>query len=100
MESQGTNIMPIIGAVFAIAIIVFVGIIIAGNIETESNAGDTRTYTVNDVTINRVCPIGEDITNDAVTVQYNDGTGWVTLTETTDYTTAITSVTVLASAMD
>ena len=100
MESQGTNIMPVVGAVFAIAIVVFVGIIIAGNIETESNAGDTRTYTVNDVTVNRVCQVGEDITEYAVTVQYNDGTGWTTLTETTDYTIATTSVTVLATAMD
>ena len=94
-----TNYVLLIVGVIAISIIILMGIVLVTNFQTNSEAGEVQTFIVTDVTVDRVCPLGEDITDADVTVEYNDGTGYTTLTETTDYTEGTTSVTVLASAM-
>ena len=98
MEENGVD-ASVIGVVIGILFIVIVGIVVVGAFDSSSNSGDVQTFTVNDITVDRVCNLGDDVSGQTVRVEYNDGTGWTTLTETTDYTVGTTSVTVLSSAM-
>ena len=98
MEEKGIDV-SVVAVVFGILFIIIVGIVVVGALDTSSSSGDTETFTVNDITVNRVCNLDDDISGQAVIVQYNNGSGWTTLTATTDYTIGTTSVTVLAAAM-
>ena len=99
MESNKDQIM-IVGTVIAVLFMVFIGIVIMGSLETSSNAEDSKSFRVDDITVNQNCDVNTDLDGLSVTVTYYDGITWTTLTKTTDYTVGAESVTVLATAMD
>ena len=99
MESMiGTKAIAAVGVAIAIFFVVIVGIVTIDATDTAVDGG-MDTFTVTDVTVNRDCTMDDDLDDESVIVEYNDGTGYTTLTETTDYTISGDTVTVLASAM-
>ena len=89
----------VVATVIGILVMIFIGVVLLGSVEDVSDSGDVQTFTVNDITVNRNCDVGENLEDFDVTVEYYNGESWSTLTETTDYTVGATSVTVLAAAM-
>jgi len=89
----------VVATVIGILVMIFIGVVLLGSVEDASESGDVQTFTVNDITVNRNCDVGENLEDLEVTVEYYNGESWSTLTETTDYTVGATSVTVLAAAM-
>ena len=86
----------------AICIMAMIGLMMFGaftGIDVDKNTADT--FTVTDTGTDRDCTLNYYPSDDGdLTVRYNNGASWSTLTLTTDYTISGNVVTVKASAMD